>query len=198
MINYNFDSKEEEYFYFWIEELYTNGYISKVYPERETFLLFDKVELPWVTQLKTKVKQNSFTLIGKKSYTPDFCFEFTNKAENVFVFNSTLAVDKRKAFIDVNKSKKIYVDVKGEFGGNLSSAITFPDRQSIMWHVHETYVHKIVPFVKKKKNCLFCDTFTPKKVSDIEIYTTTRKGKWKAGGSKIKYKQRSLKEYING
>ena len=34
-INYTFDSKEEEYFYTWLLELYNAGYIDWIYPNKK-------------------------------------------------------------------------------------------------------------------------------------------------------------------
>lgn len=193
-LNYELQNKEEEYFFLWLKELQSNGYIDYIKPDQITFQLFPRHEVHWDKKLKTKISIKSFNLFNESVYTPDFCFKFSHKARNILSYSPNKAVDARKIFIDINTSGAIYVDVKGGFEGKFKSSMIFPDRKAIMWNVHNKYIHKIKPFVNKTKStCLFAKTFTPKKVIAAEVY----KIKSKRGQSKLKFETRSLNEFIN-
>jgi len=194
-INYKLLNSQEEYFYFWLEELYDNGFISRIEPEQISFILNNPLNINYN---KSKSKNKSVTvpmkLIKERSYTPDFIFEFTKKAENVFYFTDS---SNKQVFPFINKDNKTYVDTKGEYTKHYSSSITFGDRQAMMWDRNSIYVQIIKAYIKEGKNCLFEQTFTPKKVLNKEKYVKDIPNKnIKKGDSKIKFKVRTLDEYL--
>ena len=202
-IDYEFESKEEEYFYDWLVELYNVGLIDWIYNERKTYRIVNEVKVSKCIELKTKNKDVEFILTKKRDYTPDFIFKFNDKALGLSYYDQFKGYENRPYFYCNNNRGIIYVDVKGEFAGKLNSAKTFPDRQSIMCDKFNIYVQKVIPFAKKvNKTTLFKSTFTPQTMIDTEVYSkTTRdrktgKIKWNKGDSKIKYKVTKLKEYV--
>ena len=194
-INYKFLNSQEEYFYYWLEELYDNGFISRIEPDQSSFTLNNSLSIDY-TKIKGKSKLTTaqLKLIKERSYTPDFIFEFTKKAENVFYF---IENSSKQVFPFVNKDNKIYVDTKGEYTKHYSSSITFGDRQAMMWDRHGIYVQIIKAYIKEGKKCLFEETFTPKKVVKKEVYLKDIPIKnIKKGDTKIKFKIRTLDEYL--
>ena len=82
-INYTFDSKEEEYFYTWLLELYNTGYIDWIYPNKKTYCVINETLSTRMAKLKTKDKYKLFILTKKREYTPDFIFKFNPKAYKI-------------------------------------------------------------------------------------------------------------------
>jgi len=138
-LNYKFASNEERHFYNWLLELHDKGYVEWIYSEQKTYLVFDKVY---------GYNPKQFTLIKDKYYTPDFIFKFSNKAYNLFYYDEKGGfLKKKKPFFYCNNNRGImYIDVKGAFTRNLSSSVTFPDRQSQMANRYNIYVQKTIPY----------------------------------------------------
>jgi len=202
-INFDFDSKEEEYFYDWLLELYDLGYIDWIWSEKKTYLITNEVRSARVSQLKTKQKVEEFILTKKRNYTPDFIFKFNQCAYKKLYHDKKGGYESRPFFYCNNNRGIIYVDVKGAFGGNLSSSSTFPDRQSLMCQRFNIYVQKVIPYANKpKKETLFLKTFTPRSMIADSVYKKTimnrktNKVKWRKGDSKLKYKVTTVKNYL--
>ena len=85
----DFQSKEERYFYWFLVDLYNEGYISNVLYEPHTYELSEPITKTFVKeeQLKTKVKvtEGEETIQKGLVYTPDFVVHWTRKALGVFV-----------------------------------------------------------------------------------------------------------------
>jgi len=194
-INFKPENQQEEYFYYWLEELYDNGYIDYIEPERLSFNLNDELEINY---LDSKDKLKSKKLIKKRSYTPDFIFIFNDKSENIFFYKEN---NKSCTFPSISDKilNKIYVDTKGEYTKHYSSSITFGDRQVMMWYKHNIFVQIVKPYIREEgKKSLFEETFTPKKVIQKEKYLKDIPNRnIKKGDSKIKFKVKTLKEFIN-
>ena len=188
-LSYNFDSKEEEYFYYWLEELKNQGYIEWIFPHQKTYVVMDAV---------VKHRPKSFNLTRERKYTPDFIFKFNNKARGIFYYDEEEGYKNRPFLFCNNNRGIIYVDIKGSFTRNLSSSVTFPDRQSIMLNRYNIYVQKTIPYdvTNRKKNTLFAKTFTPDVMIKREVYKKTIKNKWNKGDSKLKYKVTKLDKFI--
>ena len=145
LVNYKFDSKSEEYFYYYLEELYKLGLVTEIKPDRVTFKIFDKVVI------------NGKKIIGDKHYTPDFIFKVDKCLSSIFF---------------INTDGYCYVDVKGGFTSHYTSSMTFPDRQAMVWNRYNLYVEKVIPHVTSKTNmrkCLFKNTFLPTKLKKVFI-----------------------------
>lgn len=160
MNNFKYDSKDEEYFHWLLLDLEKNKLVSDIQVP-PSFKLFDGVKL------------GKF-IIRSKSYTPDFKFKIDDRLSKFFYSSS---------------DGYTYVDVKGDYTKHLSSSITFPDRQAMMWMVHNIYVNKIIPHSNKVK-CLFKDMYTPSKFVKNMQYKNKL-------GSKITYPTKTIKEFLN-
>jgi hypothetical protein len=192
---------EERYFSYWLDELIEAGYVTKKY-EQKSYVLTDEVKATRSWETKKGVKSEEFTLIPEHSYTPDFEFVFSNRAKNLFYHDTYGGYEYRPFFycrnyFDNINNNSICIDIKGAFVQQFNSAITFPDRQAMLWQRHQIYVQKVIPFdLSGKKKTLFSLTFTPKKVIEELVYKTDKPGKWKKGDSKIKWKVKTLEEYV--
>ena len=165
MINYSFDSEEEKIFYQWLLELYNKQIVKRIEPDRISFSIFDKVEYDSFKKSGKKYVSVKKALIQEKIYTPDFIFELDNN------YATQLGLErKEKPLLPliISSDGMCYVDVKGAFTRNLTSSITFPDRQAMMYSKHSIYINKVIPYSKKK--CLFKETFYPKSFISDQIY----------------------------
>lgn len=191
-----FLNSQEEYFYYWLEELELHGYVKNIKYNLDSFVVNNPLN---VSHLKAKSKSQNIIedmkLIKERSYTPDFIFEFTSKSEDIFYFKPNSV---KKIFPFVNNDNKTYVDTKGEFTQHYSSTITFGDRQAMMWDKHKIYVQIIKPYIRESgKNCLFEQTFVPSKVMLKERYIKDMPNKnIKKGDTKIKFVVNTFDEFI--
>lgn len=166
-----YDSEEEKWFDMYLKELETLGIVTVnnlVY----SYVIFEGFP-KHLGRTKPKV------------YTPDFVFKFDT--------DSPLS-----KVLKPSKDGYVYVDVKGAFTRNLTSSITFSDRQAMMWDNHGIYINKVIPHsnkvskVNKTNQSLFCKTFVPKAFKSMMIYKTTKS----KGLSKIKYESKTYEEYM--
>jgi len=183
----NLDSKEELYFYQWLEELRLKGLCRYTYQPR-TFLLF--------TGSKYKMKFKKGSIIPRDvNYTPDFSILWDEKLRNI-IFSVPGTADIKTEFVAVQKGDQYVsvVDVKGGFSGgrNNSSAITFPLKQKWMLQIYNLYVQKIIPITNKKvkkvatANGVFVETFTPA----AHLLTPTGKPR------KFNYEPKMINKYL--
>lgn len=194
----NFLNSQEEYFYYWLKELEEHGYVKNIKFTEESYELNKglNISLIKLSGKKLTPKNSSKKLISIRTYTPDFIFEFTEKAKDIFYYKEN---DVESLFPLISKDNRIYIDTKGEYTLHFSSSITFGDRQAMMWDKHQIYVQIVKPFINKEKGkSLFESTFTPKLVIKKEIYKKDNAvKKIKKGDSKIKFKVRTLNEFLS-
>jgi hypothetical protein len=200
MINYTFDSEDEKLFYNWLEELAALDLIE-VKPDKVSFDLNES--LSRCATVKSKNKKEEFTettlnLIKVKHYTPDFIFRFKQDG-----FSMKLSLEHCQFAITpllTSSDGWCYVDVKGSFTRNLSSSITFPDRQVMLYQKHGIYVNKVICHnpkdTDKKGNCLFKATFVPLVFIENSLRKRVGKNGEQIGESKIKYKINTIQEWI--
>ena len=148
-LNLNYQSKEEEYFSWWLDELVQAGYVNYEEYQPAAYVLFPG--------LKGKKK----TILRAHEYTPDWYIVFKEIPDffkdNLFIQNNAWMID-----------------VKGTFvGRGNSSGITFPLNQKWMYSAHGILVEKVIPIK------LFEKTFTPKRYLLTDSGTRQRKIKWK-------------------
>ena len=79
----DFDSKEEEYFYWYILELKNLGFVDDWKYQPKTFELFDKCNFSFVKKMKTKNKICENILLRKHLYTPDFGIKWNDSVRSV-------------------------------------------------------------------------------------------------------------------
>lgn len=190
-----YKNKEELYFSYYLDELKKAGIIKKYSYEEETFELSPKVEFDYqkITQLKTKLKieNKTKTLFQPCTYTPDFIIDGVKTDGKLFSYDvKDMPIFLLSAHDGLLKS---FVDVKGVFAGRTNSTqYTFPLKQKWIYDKYKIYTTKIVP------DKLFALTFTPKKVIEEEVYRRNdSKRDIKIGDSKLKFKIRTIDEYLN-
>jgi hypothetical protein len=158
----SYDSKEEVYFSWYLDDLKKHGFVTDYKHEPKSFTLFDKVEYEWEQQLKTKTKTKTSTLIREHSYTPDFMVVWTDLGKNI------LHGGNPKEGIIISNNNVSWVDVKGSWDmQNMTRLFTI--NQKWMYAKHGIYVNKVIP------DDLFRKTFTPTRYFTTDKSETRRR-----------------------
>ncbi len=191
-----FKSKEELYFSYFIDELSAAGFIKSWGYEVSKFELSKPVVLNYVLQMKTKTKSDTIHLAHGATCTSDFTIEWDASAIDIFVLRGITPVTKDRLrlipFYDMLGKSEIEIKPESEF---MNSSVSFPYKQKWVLDKHGVLIQKIKPFGKKGKGTLFDQTFYPAKVLAEETYkVNTKQGK--IGESKLKFKTRTLKEFL--
>jgi len=157
-----FASYEELYFSWYLDDLIKHGYVSKYELQPPAHVIFPRITIAWMEEMKTKLKINEHPVLQEGTYTTDFKIHWTKKALGVFCNGG--ASKRRPYFMGVQshdflEEYETEVDVKGDntsanVRGN-HSMITFPLKQKMLYTAKGIYAQKVIP-VK-----LFNDTFVP-------------------------------------
>ena len=137
----NFDSKDELYFSYWLEEL--DEFILGWESHPDPFKLFDGLSIIKQVQLKTKVKQVEKTLLQPHVYTPDF---FINVTHN-FPFKKHIISN--------------YIEIKPKFD-RYNMTRLFHINQKWVFDKFGIYVQQIIV------DTLFKQTFVPRKCAFLK------------------------------
>lgn len=193
----------ELYFEWWLLEMQSGGFIQRFEREPETLSVMEPATYGRYRRFKTKEKETeSFNLFPKISYTYDYIITWNKSAEYLFYEEALpgriFAFGKPKFIAHYEKKKErivSYVDVKPtnsvqRMGGKVSSAITFPLKQRMLWERNGLYINKVVPMPMSGtgyNSALFVKTFTPQR------YLLTDGGKQLR---KIKFKTVTMKDFV--
>jgi len=155
-----FDSDEELYFVWWLEELKQLGYILS-WRRSKAYSLCDKVKRGVDIVLKTKTKQGEQHVMNGAYYTPDFDIEWTPKALGVFVsyFGNRVKSD---VMFYCGLTLRSVVEIKGMHDRNREIPL-YTLKIKWLFQKYGIYVHLL------KMPKIFKDTFTPAR------YLTTNK-----------------------
>jgi len=166
-----FDSFEEKYFTYWLEEA-------------RQMELIDSWER-WDQEKHIEMfPPNEEYKMRKASYTPDFKVVFNKKAEGL-LYN--LPKKSKGYFFYVNDDLECIIDVKGAYKSSKHiSSITFPLVQKIIFHTQGIYIQKVIPLGVGN---LFDKTWTPSKYLLTDKTNQIRKIK--------QNKVQTLKQFIN-
>ncbi len=181
----NFDSKEELYFSWYLEELQEAGYIDN-WAEAKTYQLGEKIVNTYTEQLKTKTKEKEQTILNGCEYTPDFQINWNEKAKNIFIDIWNIKHIKKNldlllAYETIDKiDRYTIIEIKPNFDQNNMTRLNGINRKW-MYQKYGIFVNLV------KVPDIFKDTFTPKK------YLLTDTGKQ---NRIIHFKTRTLEEYI--
>lgn len=189
------DSDDEKYVGWYFQELKEAG-IVKDFKRAESYTLNKSLIIKYqeIKQLvtKTKVIEKSQTLIPNKVYTPDYevlWLKGENTKKLVQVLKPEISIT--KAFICqlLKGNFTSIVEVKPIHDMNNMTRL-FKTNQAVMWEVHDIYVNLIT------YQELFEATFTPLRYI-IEEGTYKKNSKHgNKGDNKIKWKVRTLQEYL--
>lgn len=170
-----FDSKGEVYFYWYLSELFDNGFIFRFAAQPQTFELARRQEYSWTKMLKTKTKPMVSTILQGHSYTPDFLILWTKKSRNIFYNTSDDVYNLRRNIFLAKKytfgQEVSYIEVKPEFGKH-GSFRWFTISQKWVYQKYGIYIQKINPV------SIFQRTFTPGRYLITDGGRQTRKLKY--------------------
>lgn len=188
-----FDSDEEKYFSWYLDELVGLGYIDRYVLQPKTFELSEKVSMSWIKRMKTKNKLMISTILQPHEYTPDVGIEWGPKAENIFFNLAEGSYDNTAPFVAQRSSRDVYyslIEIKPPFDQNNMTRLA---SINIKWvyQNYGVYIQKVVPIPISKtllpKTALFPSSFTPKK------YLFTDKS---GQPRKIKFPVTTVEEFI--
>lgn len=177
------DSTHELAFIWWMLELKQAGYIL-AFKRSETLSIIDKTEYN-LPNGKSRVLTNSL------KYTPDFVIIFSKSARGKFfnfrdISGNDTDNDKTLSIASIKRNKNgdyiAYIDIKNPYDKGGVKTL-FSVKQKIVMLVKKIYVDDV------DIQHVFFNTFTPNR------YLLSDLGKKKRS---IRFKTRTLKEYING
>lgn len=180
-------SLEELFMKYYFEELQEKGFIKELIYQPEPFVLNDKVEIPFIEQLKTKTKISTKTLIPKHIYTTDFEIIWSTDK-----FHKDLEEDFHTEWpIFFSFMNRSFVEVKAvrdlqNMTRHFTSAI-----QPWIYQSYFIYVNLV------KVPNIFRDTFIPEKIWDEFFYKVNGK-KFSKGDKKYNWEYKTLEMYLNG
>jgi hypothetical protein len=170
------ENKIEAYTRWYWEELMDYGYIEKIEREPETLVCADELPHQKFVRMKTKTKIEDFNLFPKIRYTYDTRVYWTPKAENIFydTIKSEPFFFGRPPFIahiDEHGRAVTLADTKppsnaAQKGAKVSSSISFPQKQRMIFDKHGLYIEKFIPIPMSgagKTVAKFPNTFTPRR-----------------------------------
>ena len=197
----------ETYFEWYLNELSALGYVKHYSRESKSFVVRNESEYGELVRFKRKSPEiKQFNLFPKITYTPDYFIEWTPLAEyfffeevnftEVFQFGKPLFVAHRGTRDNGESFLYSYVDVKPtnsvvRRGGRVSSSVSFPFKQRMLWEQEKVYINKVVPIPMAGtgfNSALFVKSFVPQR------YLLTDGGRQIR---KIQFKLRTLNEYIS-
>lgn len=169
----HFDSKEEEYFYWYLQELDRQGYIHKINVNPQSFDLAAPVKFKIQTTKKqgkkVKIVEKEATLVSGKLYTPDFEIIWTEKANGVFIGSEKDLLEKRVPFF----ASSLYSCIEIKPSYNMHNMTRhFETNQAWVYNKHGVFVQKVIPQI------LFQQTFTPTRFLMTDGNTRERKISW--------------------
>jgi hypothetical protein len=182
---YNFDSDEEKYFSWYLDELTTKGIILEWQYHPKEFTLSSKVQHEFIRQMKKINKPDIAFLMHPHEYKADFMIYWNPGWEGrIFMTLDSLLSLNYPFIANIGKSKNPYsvIDVKGGFvGPRNNSGVTFPLNQKWVYQKYKIYVQKIIP------QQIFKETFCPDKYRITNVSGKARK---------IKFQIYSLSDYM--
>ncbi len=182
-----FDSDEERYYKYWLDELVETGYILNYKYHVTIPIIEDKyIELQVLKGKKKTSKPHQFKLLNDITYEVDYLIQWNTSHfhdNDKFWFVKDCYVDKVANLLRrlhyaqrIDNQLLSYVDVKGTFAGrNNNSAIIFPIKQKLIYDKLGIYINSIKPLSDKG---LFANTFTPAKYMKTDKTGKDRSIKW--------------------
>lgn len=180
-----FESKEELYFNWYLEELKASGVIIGYAYHPKPFSLAENIMHQWIDHKPKRDIEKFYLLMQEHKYQADFIIVWNEKYHKK-VYNMILdPVDLRKSAFIANRMKSgrvaSIVDVKGNYSQN-DAFRRFSTDQKWVWSTYKIYVQKIIPFPNSKglpRSALFPNTFTPRRYLLTDKNQTIRTIKWK-------------------
>lgn len=171
-----FDSVGEMHFYWWLEELKEERYVSHIELQPTPFPLSERVSMSFTKRLKTKSQVKQFTVMREHVYTADVLFWFTEKADGIFhVGFDTESPNHTKQELASLKTVKdfgyCYVELKPSFDQNNMTRLAVLNQKWVM-EKYGKFINIVIP------EKLFEKTFTPKRYLSCDKSNKSRKIKY--------------------
>ena len=189
-----FRSDDEVFFAWFLDELLEEGYVDNWTYEEETFELVESHKVPWKRQMRTKVREEEFTLIQGCTYQPDFKIYWNEKAKGLFYYDAAFDIHKPEGklpyFYARDGVSRIEIKPSHDFQNKTAQAVI-----KIKWllQVKNIYVQVVNPIPKvsksggiKPKDALFHALFVPERYFMTDGYTKQRT---------IRFKKQTLSEW---
>jgi len=176
-----YDSKEEIYMVWWMQELKDRGYIHSFIYQPTAFELFYPVQHRWVEVLKTKRKTKTCTMLREHSYTADFRIDWTRLAEGPFIAHPEKRWTSAPIYADTKMTS--FVDVKPAFQRHEARSAIFAVNQKWVYQQYQVYIQPIVVASNGRgvpTSALFNGTFIPNRFRWADKGKVTRRIPWAA------------------
>lgn len=164
-----FDSDEEEYFSWWLDELKKKSFIKEYIRNHKSLPLSDMISVQYGNKGKTT------TLLSDHVYTTDFIIT-VDKYSGLFADQGNLPVspNSRSVFMLISEkpgSKHYHIEVKPDFDSNNMTRL-FRLNQKWVYQKHGIYTNLV------KVPSLFKKTFVPQKYMFTPVKKKPRKFKY--------------------
>jgi len=182
-----FDSPEELWFAWWLEELREAGVIKGWSYHPPGWDVARSCFLRWQEQGKRNILDKERCLFREHTYTADFSLQWANhdfvnyakppdkpgwNNNGLYMVKSPLdpvetemggRPKENAVMITTNFAATCYIDVKGAFTRMHEQDAKFRLIRGVIWEKYGEYINRVVPHTgsKKKPDCLFRDTFVP-------------------------------------
>ena len=169
----NYNSNEEMYFEWYLNDLIKNNIVTRFLYESNTFTLSIAKKYIYTKKLITKVKPIELSLLDEHVYTPDFLIEWNTSSNGLFyryIENEGYITKPPFFAIKSLKNGKPYTffEVKGTFDRNNMTRL-FKINQKWLYDKYGLYVHQVtIPD-------LFKYTFTPERYLHTDSSRQLRK-----------------------
>jgi hypothetical protein len=165
-----FDSPEEVYVYWWLQELLEHGIISHISYQPDPITLFNALECRVVKELKSGPAEADYTFLRSHVYTPDFSVGVTNLGR-LLVFRDIYEVLPMWTMIcseaDDLFTPTALIEVKPEYDKNNMTRL-FTLNQKWLLDKEGVFVNLAIP------NKLFAATFAPERYLFTDSSTRQR------------------------
>lgn len=151
----NFDSKEELYFSWWLDQLKASKYINRWERNEKSYTLFSGLEHDYIKPMKrVEDKRVVQTILQPSVYTPDFIIYWENKAIGKFVSILQKHDGKIKTPFICDDYLMSVVETKADFDRNNMSRLA-NNNIKFVYSKYKVYIDMV------KLPSLFNKTFTP-------------------------------------
>lgn len=189
-MNQIYDSKEEEYFTWYLDELKENGIIKDYMYHPVKFDLISPTCYSTIKDTRRGVESVQRILCHAHTYTPDFhvIWDINHDVYDKFcrLLKNGIMHGKTKIPFIVQDHPMImstFIDTKGVFNMRHSDIAIFNLKRSLLMEKHGVHVQKVIPVNMFKR------TFTPERFLKCDKINKKRR---------INYKVRSLEQFIEG
>lgn len=176
--NEKYDSLEEVYFIWYLQELYKRQFILKVLYQEDSYPLSAGLWVRTTEQLKTKVRERKKQLFKPHEYIHDFTIHWNKKAYGTIT--SLFGEVEHKPIIFWNKIS--HIEIKGNFDRNNMTRL-FKINQKWIWHEYAIFIQLV------KLPLFFKITFTPNRYL---------KQNFRHGERKIHYQPETADNFLKG